>query len=147
VFGSPVDGAALVSNVGFNALAAFCDAILDGTVDAKCADKQNESLYGKNLKNTMLCAPKCVGSTTAGPVWEYVSANDIAPRTLLLSGSVDSLTAGGLVLADVWIGKPITLIDRLGEDFLSAVCDGSSIQVEGDGLVNVLPAMTILDKG
>jgi len=144
VFGGPVDGTALVSTVGFNTLAAFCDAILDGTSDAKCADKQNDSLFGRNLKDTILCAPKCVGSTTAGPVWEYVSANDIAPRALLLAGSVDSLTAGGLVLADVWIGKPITLIDRLGDDFLSAVSDGGNIRVAGDGVVTILPVIRVI---
>ena len=146
VIGGSTSGAALVSNVGFNPLAAFCDAIAYGTTDAKCADRQNENLYSKNLKDIILCVPACVGSTTAGPVWEYVSKNDIAPRALLMSGSVDSLTAGGIILTEIWINKPITLVDRLGDDFLSLVQDGSNILVGADGLVNILPAMTILNK-
>ena len=147
VLGGSTGGMARVSSTGFNPLAAFCDAIADGTTDAKCADRQNENLYGKNLKDVILCAPACVGSTTAGPVWEYVAANGIAPKALLLSGPVDSLTAGGLVLTNVWIGKPITLIDRLGEDFLHSVCDGSSILVGNDGLVTVLPAIKVIKTG
>ena len=87
VLGGSTGGMARVSSTGFNPLAAFCDAIADGTTDAKCADRQNENLYGKNLKDVILCAPACVGSTTAGPVWEYVAANGIAPKALLLSGS------------------------------------------------------------
>jgi predicted aconitase with swiveling domain len=137
VLGGPAEGPALISDVGFNPLAAFCDAIVDGSVDARCADKQNHRLFGKNLEDVMLCAPSCVGSTTAGPVWEYVADNRIAPGALLLAGPVDSLTAGGLVLTEVWIGRPITLVDRLGQEFLSAVREGDRVEVRGDGSVTV----------
>lgn len=137
VLGGPVEGPALISDVGFNPLAAFCDAIVDGSSDARCADTQNSTIFGKDLKGAMLCAPSCVGSTTAGPVWEYVAGHGIAPGALLLAGPVDSLTAGGLVLTDVWIGRPITLVDRLGDDFLSWITDGDCVLVTDDGIVEV----------
>jgi predicted aconitase with swiveling domain len=138
VLGGPTEGRALVSDMGFNPLAAFCDAIVDGAANAHCADRQNGRLFGKDLKGIMLCAPSCVGSTTAGPVWEYVAENGIAPGALLLAGPVDSLTAGGLVLTEVWIGRPITLVDRLGQEFVSAVREGDHVEVRGDGSVAVL---------
>lgn len=135
VLGAPTRGIAAVSTSGFNALAAYCDAIVDKTNNALCADRQNAGLYGRDLAGCVLCASSCTGSTTAGPVWEYVTDHHIAPKALLLSRQVDSLTAGGLVLAEVWIGKPVTLVDRLGDDFLAAVRDGSLVCIEPDGHV------------
>jgi predicted aconitase with swiveling domain len=137
VLGGPTEGRALVTNMGFNPLAAFCDAIVDGAAEARCADAQNPGLFGKDLEGAMLCAPSCVGSTTAGPVWEYVADTGIAPGALLLAGPVDSLTAGGLVLTEVWIGRPITLVDRLGERFLAMVREGDRVEVREDGTVAV----------
>ena len=48
------------------------------------------------------------------------------------------------MLADVWIGKPIILIDRLGDDFLSVVSDGGNIQVADDGVVTILPVIGVI---
>lgn len=135
VQGGAIEGHALISEIGFNALAAFSDAILDGTGEAICGDKQNIALFGKNLAGSILCAPKCVGSTTAGPVWEYVAEHKIAPKAVLLAGTVDTLTAGGLILTDIWIGQPVTLIDRLGDSFLAAVQDGCPIKIDSQGKV------------
>jgi len=143
VQGGPVDGRALVSRMGFNALAAFSDAILDGTPGALCSDKQNAALYGKDLKDAVLCVSKCVGSTTAGPVWEYVAENGLAPQAILLAGSVDTLTAGGLVLTDIWINRPVTLIDRLGDNFLDNVAEGCRVMAGTNGRVTVEPAVAI----
>lgn len=135
VLGGPAHGTALVSTSGFNALAAYSDAIVDKTATAICVDRQNVELYGKELGGCVLCVPSCIGSTTAGPVWEYVAAHGIAPKALLLSKPVDSLTAGGLTLAQVWIGKPVSLVDCLGDAFLSAVGNGSEVRVDADGHV------------
>ena len=37
-----------------------------------------------------------------------------------------------------------TLIDRLGDDFLSSVSDGSRLQLGSDGVVTILPVLMIL---
>ncbi len=135
ILGEATTGAALACSSGFNPLAAYCNAIVDRTTDAICADRQNPELFGKDMVARVLCVPSCIGSTTAGPVWEYVAGNGIAPRALLLANPVDSLTAGGLVLAKIWIGKPITLVDDLGADFLRAVRDDHLLHIEPDGTV------------
>ncbi|HEY0941443.1 MAG TPA: DUF126 domain-containing protein [Steroidobacter sp.] len=135
VIGGATTGAALVSSSGFNPLAAYCNAIVDKTTNALCADRQNPDLLGKDMAARVLCVPSCIGSTTAGPVWEYVASNGIAPKALLLTKPVDSLTAGGMVLAKIWIGEPIVLVDDLGEEFLSSVRDGDILRIEPDGRV------------
>ncbi|MGE3594111.1 MAG: DUF126 domain-containing protein [Dehalococcoidia bacterium] len=131
--GGATTGVAAVSAYGFNPLASYCDAIVDRTANAISVDRQNPDLYGKDLAGCVLCVPSCIGSTTAGPVWEYVAANGIAPRALLLAKPVDSLTAGGLVLAQVWIGRPITLVDSLGESLLATIRSGSEVCIDLDG--------------
>lgn len=125
----------MVSLSGFNPLAAYCDAIVDKTTNAICADRQNPDFLGKDMVGRMLCVPSCIGSTTAGPVWEYVAANGISPKALLLAKPVDSLTAGGMVLAKIWINEPIVLVDDLGEEFLSTVRDGDLLRIEPNGIV------------
>jgi uncharacterized protein len=135
VLGTATDGAALTSRSGFNPLAAYCNAIVDKTTNAICADKQNLDLFGKDMASRVLCVPSCIGSTTAGPVWEYVAGHGISPKALLLTKPVDSLTAGGMVLAKIWIGEPIVLVDDLGEEFLNHVRDGDRLRIEASGLV------------
>ena len=135
VLGGATTGAALVSMSGFNPLAAYCNAIVDKTTNAICADRQNPDFFGKDMVERVLCVPSFIGSTTAGPVWEYIAANGISPKALLLTKPVDSLTAGGMVLAKIWIGKPIVLVDDLGEEFLSTVRDGDLLRIEPSGIV------------
>jgi len=39
--------------------------------------------------------------------------------------------------ADVWVGKRIVVVDRLGPDFLAAVHDGERADIAADGTVTV----------
>ncbi|MCU1443402.1 MAG: hypothetical protein JWQ59_1552 [Cryobacterium sp.] len=49
----------------------------------------------------------------------------------------DSLSAAGIVLADVWGDKQIISVDRFGQEFLDAVQDGQTIDVSRNGTVTV----------
>ena len=48
---------------------------------------------------------------------------------------MDPLTAGGLILADVWLDTPIVCVDRLGPELLDRVETGDELRVGGDGVV------------
>lgn len=132
-----IKGRALVSRGGFNPLASFCDSLENGAGQAVCADKQNPDLFGRALTGAILCVPNCVGSTTAGPTWERIAELKLEPSALLVSGTVDPLTAGGLILVDIWLSRQVVLIDRLGAEFLASVRTGCCIEIQGGGMVAV----------
>jgi predicted aconitase with swiveling domain len=68
-------------------------------------------------------------------VWQRVAQLGVAPLAMLFSKPIDSLAAGGLVVADLWAGKRIVTIDQLGDKFLHNVSEGDWINLEEDGSV------------
>jgi len=132
-----LEGEALVTHMGFNAYASFSTSIHTQVEAAQCADSSNQELYGKNLTDKIICLPKTVGSTSAGAVWQRVARMGVAPKAMLFSQQIDSLAAGGLIVADVWAGKRIVTVDQLGGEFLESVKDSSRIVIQEDGTVTI----------
>jgi predicted aconitase with swiveling domain len=132
-----LEGEALATHVGFNAYASFSTSIHTQVETTQCADTSNEELYGKNLTDKIICLPKTIGSTSAGAVWQRVAQMGIAPKAMLFSQQIDSLAAGGLVVADVWAGKRIYVVDQLGDEFLESVKDSDRIVIREDGTVTI----------
>jgi len=130
-----LEGEALVTHAGFNAYASFYNSLHDGVVSAKCADSGNKELYKKRLDGKIICLPNTTGSTSAGAVWQRIARLGVAPRAMLFSLQIDSLAAGGLIVADIWAGERIVTIDELGQAFLKSVKDGDWIVIQEDGTV------------
>jgi predicted aconitase with swiveling domain len=117
--------------------------MLGNADEAICADHGNPDLFGKLLSGKILCLPKTIGSTSAGTTWDRVAKMGIAPQALLLSETIDSLAAAGLVIADEWAGTRIVAVDRLGQAFLDHISDGDIISVCKDGTVIVQPRRAV----
>lgn len=132
-----LEGKALVTRKGFNVYASFYNSLHEHAEIAPCADVGNTDLFGKRLDAGVICLPKTIGSTSAGAVWLRLARLGIAPNALLFSQPIDSLAAGGLLVADQWAGKRIVTIDRLGETFLASVQDGDWLVIQEDGTVNI----------
>jgi predicted aconitase with swiveling domain len=129
------EGEAVVSRNGFNAYASFYTSLGDGVQTAICADSGNPDTYGKELSGKILCIPHSTGSTSAGAVWQRIARLGIAPKAVLFSQGIDSLAAGGLIVADKWAGIRICTIDQLGVEFLESVQDGDTIKIQEDGAI------------
>jgi len=132
-----LEGEALVTHVGFNTYASFFTSIHNPVEAAQCADSSNQELYGKNLTDKIICLPQTIGSTSSGAVWQRIAQMGVAPKAMLFSQQIDSLAAGGLVVADVWAGQRIVTVDQLGDEFLKSVQDGDRIVVREDGTVTI----------
>lgn len=129
---------ALVSHGGLNTLASFQKALQFGDKNATCGDQNNPDLYGKQMRRRALCLPRTIGSTTGGLVLYCACAMGRQPACMLFSEPIDSLAAAGAILSDVWLeGKPLPVIDSLGEEFLGYVKDGMAITIHDDGTVEV----------
>jgi hypothetical protein len=61
----------------------------------------------------------------------------VGPKALLYAYPVDSVSAAGLFMSDIWNGKRIITIDMLGDEFLEAVKTGDPIVIKKDGTVEV----------
>ena len=137
VVSGAVSAEALVSRQGFNTLASFQKALMFMDKDAKCSDQNNPDIYEKPMHGAALCLPQTIGSTTGGMVLFCAAALGQQPACLLFSKPIDSLAAAGAILADVWTGVSMPVVDNLGEEFLSYVSTGTSVEVRPDGTVIV----------
>lgn len=128
---------ALVSHGGFNTLASFQTPMLLGDKKVKCSDQNNPDLYQKSMLGKALCLPETIGSTTGGMALYTVCATGKQPACMLFSKHIDSLAAAGAILAAFWTDASMPVVDQLGEEFLSYVQDGMTIEVKEDGVVEV----------
>lgn len=138
VLPADLTGEAVVSRQGFNTLACFYHSIITGARSAVCGDQDNPELYGQTLTDKIICLPRGIGSTSAGSVWQCAAVMGIAPLAMLFAEAIDSLSAAGLILADVWVPKRIAAIDRLGDEFLNVVDTGGRLRITAAGCVEIL---------
>lgn len=128
-----VSGTAVVSRRGFNTYASFFSSIHEPSDKAICADSGNADLYQVDLAGKIICLPATTGSTSSGAVWQRLAQMGNAPRAVLFSRRIDSLAAGGLIVADIWAGKRIVVVDQLGDVFLETVTQGDSVTIHESG--------------
>jgi predicted aconitase with swiveling domain len=133
-----LEGKALVSKQPFNLTGSFLKNMFGGeTETAPCTDSANEALYEKGLKGAIICTPQTVGSTMGAGTVMMLSELGVEPQAWLFSSHIDSISAGGLIMDDVWNDRRVVTIDLLGDEFLEAVTTGDPISILEDGTVEV----------
>jgi predicted aconitase with swiveling domain len=133
-----IEGKALVSHAAFNTSASYLNNMFAGeTEEAICTDAANADLYQKELKGAVICTTQGVGSTLGGCVLMGMNELGVGPKALLYSCAVDSVSAAGLFMSDIWLEKRIVTIDMLGDEFLDAVQNGDPVVIHEDGSVDV----------
>ena len=133
-----IKGKALVSKQPFNLTGSYLKNMFAGeTKTAPCTDAANKELYEKDLKGTIICTPQTVGSTMGAGTVMMCSELGVQPQAWLFSSHIDSISAGGLFMDDIWNGKRVITIDLLGKEFLESVKTGDPITVHEDGTVEV----------
>ena len=138
ILSGDLEGPAMVSHIGLNTLSTYKAVMFGGVTDkAICSDGDNKDLYGKDISGAILCIPQTIGSTTGGFVLMGVAKLGLAPKAMLFANHVDSLAIGGLLMADIWMGKRIIAIDLLGQEFLDAVNTGDPVKIHEDGTVGI----------
>ena len=124
-------GLALVSRMPLNVTASFTKPanLLPGRA-SQVRDRHHD-LYGKRLRGTVLVFPSCIGSTYTGMLMlELIRAGD-APAAMVVQRA-DSLLVSGLVLADVWFGEKVPLVQYEGDDLFDQVATGQRVEVDAD---------------
>ena len=138
VLSGKLKGKALVSKQPLNLSGSYLKNMFAGeTKTAPCTDSTNKDLYEKDLKGAIICTPQTVGSTMGAGTIMMLSELGVEPQAFLFSSHIDSISAGGLIIDDVWNGKRVITIDLLGDEFLKAVNTGDPIAIHEDGTVEV----------
>ncbi len=138
VLSGKLEGKALVSKQPFNLTGSYFKNMFGGeTKTAPCTDAANKDLYEKELKGAIICASQCIGSTMGAGTIMMVNELGVQPQAFLFSSHIDSISAGGLIMDDVWNKKRIITIDLLGDEFLEAVKTGDPVNILEDGTVEV----------
>jgi uncharacterized protein len=135
VLGGNLTGESVVTHQGFNTLATYFSGITTGS--SICNDQNNKELYKKDLGGKIICLPRTIGSTTGGMILQCAANVGIGPVAMLYADHVDTVSAAGIILANVWNDKKIITIDELGNEFLEYVKDGNKIEIKEDGTVIV----------
>ncbi|HUT82120.1 MAG TPA: DUF126 domain-containing protein [Candidatus Bathyarchaeia archaeon] len=137
IFPGKTTGKIIVSQRPLNTLATYKNTIVFKKKKAIGGDQDNPALFKKDLTKAIIGLPQSSGSTTGGLALMSLAENENAPTALLFSKNIDSLAAAGVILADVWIGKRIITIDRLGDEFLKYMKTGMNVEIREDGTVIV----------
>jgi predicted aconitase with swiveling domain len=138
VLSGKLKGKALVSKQPFNMTVSYMKNMFAGVTDsAPCTDTANKELYEKDLKGAIICTPQTIGSTMGAGTVMMVSELGVQPQAWLFSSHIDSISAGGLIIDDVWNKKRVITIDLLGDEFLEAVNTGDPIAIHEDGTVEI----------
>ena len=138
VLSGKLKGKALVSKQPFNMTVSYMKNMFGGeTKTAPCTDTANKDLYEKDLKGAIICTPQTVGSTMGAGTILMLSELGVQPQAFLFSSHIDSISAAGLIIDEVWNERRITTIDLLGDDFLKSVKTGDPITIKKDGTVEV----------
>ncbi len=138
VLSGKLEGKALVSKQALNLTGSFLKNMFGGeTKTAPCTDSANKDLYKKDLNGAIICTTQTVGSTMGAGTIMMLSQLGVPPKAFLFSSHIDSISAGGLIMDDVWNKKRIITVDLLGDEFLEAVKTGDPIKVNEDGSVEV----------
>ncbi len=132
-----VEAKAAVSRLGFNPCSSWLDILFKGGTSTICRDAENKDLFGVELGGTILCMPQTIGSSSSSSLLLTMAEQGLGPKAWLFANHIDSLAAGGLLMADIWLDKRSVTIDMLGEDFLKAVNTGDPVKVHADGTVEI----------
>lgn len=133
-----LEGTALATQGPFNTTGSYLENMFAGNSEtAPCTDPNNKEMYGKELKDGILCFTTTVGSTLGGAALMGVNDLGVGPKAMLFSQHVDSVSLAGLLMDDIWNDRRVITIDLLGDEFLETVKSGDPISIKEDGTVEV----------
>jgi predicted aconitase with swiveling domain len=133
-----LEGEALVSKQPFNLTGSYFDNMWAGnTTSAPCTDANNPELFEKDMNGAIMCTPQTVGSTMGAGAIMGMNEIGVGMKAYLFSAHIDSVSACGLLIDDIWNDRRIITVDLLGDEFMETVKTGDPIKIMEDGTVEV----------
>jgi predicted aconitase with swiveling domain len=124
-------GQALVTGMPMNFTASFTKPKNLIRSWMSLVQDRNHELYNRNIKETVFVYPATIGSTYTGMVLLELIYRGSAPVAIVVQNA-DPLLAAGSILAEVWFGKGIPVVEYPDEDIFSQIRNGDHVEVNGD---------------
>lgn len=100
-------------------------------------DKWHE-LFGRSIKGKVFIYPEGRGSTVGAAIILELARTGCAPAAIV-NCNIETITAGGGVMAKTFYNVEIPMIDGVSREQLMAIQDGVFVEVDGDsGTLTVL---------
>ena len=130
---------ALVTQVPMNFTAAFTKLQnLPPWRRSEVQDRHHD-LYQVPVKGKVLVFPAAIGSTYTGMVLLNLFYYGVGPVAMVVQNA-DTLMTSGVILADVWYGKGVPVVEYSGDDLYEKIRSGDLISVDGEtGKIQVIP--------
>jgi uncharacterized protein len=88
-------------------------------------------LFNQKIKGSVFIYPATIGSTYTGMVLLELIHQKSGPAAIIVQNA-DPLMAAGPILADVWFGQGIPVVEYPSEDIYDAIATGTRVEVNGD---------------
>ena len=124
-------GPALITKIPMNFTASFTKPKNLMPFWRSLVQDNRHDLFNKNIKGSVLVYPATIGSTYTGMILLELMNQGAGPAALIVQ-NVDPLMAAGPILADVWFGKGIPVIEYPSEDIFNTISTGAMVEVNGD---------------
>jgi predicted aconitase with swiveling domain len=124
-------GPALITKMPMNFTASFTKPKNLMPFWRSLVQDNRHDLFNKNIKGSVLVYPATIGSTYTGMILLELMNQGAGPAAIIVQ-NVDPLMAAGPILADVWFGKGIPVIEYPSEDIFDTIRTGAMIEVNGD---------------
>ena len=139
IFGGRGEGLALVTKMPMNFTAAFTKLANLLPHKRSTIQDRHHDLYKKSVKGRVLVFPAAIGSTYTGMVLLQRMYEKAAPAAMIVQRA-DSLLVSGTVLAEVWFGRGVPVVEYAGDDLLDKIKTGDRVSVDGQtGKICIVP--------
>jgi predicted aconitase with swiveling domain len=124
-------GPALITKIPMNFTASFTKPKNLMPFWRSLVQDNRHDLFNKNIKGSVFVYPATIGSTYTGMILLELINQGAGPAAIIVQ-NVDPLMAAGPILADVWFGKGIPVIEYPSEDIFDTIRTGAMVEVNGD---------------
>jgi predicted aconitase with swiveling domain len=124
-------GPALITKMPMNFTASFTKPKNLMPFWRSLVQDNRHDLFNKNIKGSVFVYPATIGSTYTGMILLELINQGAGPAAIIVQ-NVDPLMAAGPILADVWFGKGIPVIEYPSEDIFDTIRTGAMVEVNGD---------------
>jgi predicted aconitase with swiveling domain len=131
VFGGRASGRALMSKVPINFTASFTKPKNIFPWWRSQIQDRHHDLFKRDVNGRVLIFPAAIGSTYTGMVLLELMYQECAPAAIVVQ-NIDPLLVSGPVLADIWFGKGIPVVEYPGEDIFGKISDDDWVEVNGE---------------
>jgi predicted aconitase with swiveling domain len=131
IFGGLASGPALVTRMPMNFTASFTKPKnLLPWARSQIQDRHHD-LFKRNVKGCVLIFPAAIGSTYTGMMLLELMVQERGPAAVVVQ-NIDPLLVSGPVLAEIWFGKGIPIVEYSEEDIYDKISDGDWVEVDGE---------------